>query len=67
MRRIEWKSDRARTSGWVALLAAGLAYAVAVLIWSWPLPLHLGDQAVLARGSDFYPHIWNLWWLRCCR
>src|SRR4051794_19111169 len=40
------------------------AYVLAVLAFAWPLPLHLADQAVLARGSDFYPHIWNLWWMR---
>ncbi len=49
------------------LLRAGavlLGYALAVVVFSWPLALHITDGAVLARGSDFYPHIWNLWWVR---
>jgi hypothetical protein len=41
-----------------------LGYALAVVVFSWPLALHISDGAVLARGSDFYPHIWNLWWVR---
>ena len=49
---------------WAAPLAALLGYGALVGLWAWPLPLHLADQAVLARGSDFYPHIWNLWWMR---
>jgi hypothetical protein len=58
------KSAERRRPWWAGPLAAGLGYAGLVGLWTWPLPAHLGDQAVLARGSDFYPHIWNLWWMR---
>jgi len=45
-------------------LAAVLGYISLVCVFAWPLPLHLMDRVVLARGSDFYPHVWNLWWMR---
>src|SRR6476469_7052958 len=64
MKQIIWASDEARAPRWRAPLLALGAYVLAVLAFAWPLPLHLADQAVLARGSDFYPHIWNLWWMR---
>ncbi len=53
-----------RRARWVAPLLAVAGYTLLTLVFSWPLPLHLADGAVLARGSDFYPHIWNLWWMR---
>jgi hypothetical protein len=45
-------------------LLAALGYALLVLLFAWPLPANLADRVVLARGSDFYQHIWNLWWMR---
>jgi hypothetical protein len=49
---------------WRSRLLVGAGYLLLALVYAWPLPLHLAEQAVLARGSDFYPHIWNVWWTR---
>ncbi len=48
----------------VASLLAATGYLVLELLFSWPLPANLTSQVVLQRGSDFYQHIWNLWWVR---
>lgn len=47
-----------------ASLVVAASYACLVILFAWPLPLNLKDRVVLARGSDFYQHIWNLWWMR---
>lgn len=64
MNRSESTAGPAVGRGWVAPMSAVLGYVLAVLAFAWPLPLRLTDQVVLARGSDIYPHIWNLWWMR---
>jgi hypothetical protein len=51
-------------SVWKARVHVGAGYLVLALIYAWPLPLHLAERAVLARGADFYQHIWNIWWVR---
>ncbi len=48
----------------VASFLAALGYCVLVVLFAWPLPANLAGQVVLARGTDFYQHIWNLWWMR---
>src|SRR4051812_319075 len=45
-------------------LLISLAYLAILLLFTWPLPAHLGDSLVLARGSDVWPHIWNFAWVR---
>ena len=57
---LEWL--RASTWRVRALVVAG--YGLLAIVFSWPLPLYLADRAVLARGADFYQHIWNLWWVK---
>lgn len=64
MNRSESTAAPAMRRGWAAPMSAVLGYVAAVLAFAWPLPLHLADRVVLARGSDLYPHIWNLWWMR---
>ncbi len=39
-------------------------YGMLVILFTWPLPMHLSDRIVLSRGVDAYQHIWNLWWMR---
>ncbi|HUS17636.1 MAG TPA: hypothetical protein VM536_21785, partial [Chloroflexia bacterium] len=45
-------------------LLVGLAYLVLVLGFTWPLPLHLADRVILARGNDVWQHLWNFSWVR---
>src|SRR5690349_657364 len=56
--------SRTETARGAAPALAGLGYVALVVLFAWPLPIHLADQVVLARGADFYPHVWNLWWMR---
>jgi hypothetical protein len=51
-------------SEWKTRVGVLLAYVGLALVYAWPLPAHLGEEVVLARGADFYPHVWNLWWMR---
>ncbi len=51
-------------SVWRLRLLVVTGYGALAMLFAWPLPLYLSERAVLARGSDFYPHIWNLWWVK---
>jgi hypothetical protein len=64
MNRFQSIFKRTPISERAASLLAALGYALLVLLFAWPLPANLADRVVLARGSDFYQHIWNLWWMR---
>lgn len=39
-------------------------YVALIILFAWPLPLHLADELSLLRGSDVWPHIWNFAWMR---
>ena len=64
MNRLKSVSSGTPISRRRASLLAVLGYGVMVLLFAWPLPANLAGQVVLARGTDFYQHIWNLWWMR---
>ncbi|HKP54760.1 MAG TPA: hypothetical protein VJ183_19155 [Chloroflexia bacterium] len=53
-----------RASVWRIRALVVMGYGALALAFAWPLPLYLSDSAVLARGADFYQHIWNLWWVK---
>ncbi len=44
--------------------AAGLLYLALALLFTWPLPLHLGDAFLGSPGSDLGVYVWNLWVFR---
>lgn len=64
MNKLQPVSIGTRVSERIASLLAALGYGVLILLFAWPLPANLADRVVLERGSDFYQHIWNLWWVR---
>src|SRR5689334_5084912 len=41
-----------------------LAYLALILIFTWPLVLHLGDHLVLESGVDLWQNLWNFGWVR---
>ncbi len=44
--------------------AALVGYACVVLLFAWPLPLHLSDSLPGPRSSDTGVYVWNLWLFR---
>lgn len=44
--------------------AAGLLYLALALLFTWPLPLHLGDAFLGSPGGDLGVYVWNLWVFR---
>jgi hypothetical protein len=53
-----------RASVWRVRLLVVTGYALLATLFTWPLPLHMSEQTVLARGGDFYLNIWNMWWTK---
>jgi hypothetical protein len=53
-----------RASIWRVRLLVVIAYGALATLFTWPLPLHMSEQTVLARGGDFYLNIWNMWWTK---
>lgn len=51
------KTRRVLNSLWVALIAAGLAVMVAMLIWSYPLA---GDFSGRYASAEFHQHFWSI-------
>lgn len=45
-------------------LAACAGYVLIALIFSWPLPLHLGSALLGSPGGDTGVYVWNLWVFR---
>src|SRR5215207_8983421 len=41
-----------------------LGYAAAAVIFSWPLPLHLGTALTGGPGGDTGVYVWNQWVFR---
>jgi len=49
---------------WLAHAVVLLGYAAAALVFSWPLPLHLGTMLTGGPGGDTGVYVWNQWVFR---
>src|SRR5687768_18506805 len=46
---------------WRAHAVALFAYATVAIVFSWPLPLHLGTSLTGEPGGDTGVYVWNQW------